>query len=69
MHKSGYHMAVNEIAAWHTSQSAIFADMAKNLERDRASATDIERAKWASASHAAHASYIARNFRWEARDA
>ena len=49
-----------QITAWHAKQGAQFADLAKKLERDRASPADIQRMKWAAASHNAHATAICR---------
>lgn len=52
--------AHHAIADWHDEQAGTFRALAERLERLRVQPGDIERARWASASHAAHATAIRR---------
>lgn len=42
-------------ARWHEEQARIFRELIPKLERDGVAPEDIMRARWAAASHAAHA--------------
>ncbi len=58
---AGAVMMRSKVARWHAEQGRAFADLALKLERDRAHRDDIERARWAAASHNAHSTAVLRS--------